>query len=81
MAKPGDITYTAIVGAEELVIREARYAGVDGPIFTAEFDGAGRPDLDEVEAMLAARGFRRSGAWVLGKTYEGLNLEAVLDRI
>lgn len=82
MNKPGDITYTAVVSADEIVIREARYAGTDGPIFSAEFDGAGRPDTDDLDDMLKAQGFERSGrAWVLVKSYEGLWLEVTLDRI
>jgi hypothetical protein len=82
MRKPGDITWTAIVDAEELVIREARYAGVDGPIYSAEFDGQGRPDLGDVDEMLAAQGFTRTGRdWVLVKAYDGLRLEVTLDRL
>jgi hypothetical protein len=82
MRKPGDITYTATVSADSLVIREARYAGTDGPIFSAEFDGQGRPDTDDLDDMLKAQGFERSGrAWVLVKSYEGLWLEVTLDRI
>ena len=82
MRKAGDITWTAIVSADELVIREARYAGVDGPIHSAEFDGQGRPDLSDVDEMLAAQGFTRTDRpWVLVKTYEGLALEVTLDRL
>lgn len=81
MRKPGEITWTAIVTAEELIIREARYAGVDGPIFTAEFDGQGRPDLGDVDEMLASQGFTRTGRdWVLCTGYAGLTLEVTLDR-
>ena len=79
----GEVTYTAIIGADELVIRQARRAGIDGPIFTAEFDRdhSDRPDLDDVDKILEDRGFVRVHSWILTKTYEGLSLGAELMEI
>ena len=72
--QPGDITHTAIIGGDEMIIREARYAGIDGPIAWLALPA----DLDEADRMLADKGFERITAWVVRKTYEGLALEATL---
>lgn len=75
--KPGDITLTVIIDADEMIIREARYAGVDGPIKWLP-----RPaDLDGAEVVLKAQGFERTSAWRVVTGYAGLTLEAQLSRI
>jgi len=75
-----DITLTATVDVDGLTIRQSIRGGVDGPICSIEFDGSGRPELDEVEQMIRAEGFERAGSWVLGNSYRGLYLEAPLIR-
>jgi hypothetical protein len=73
--QPGDITHTAVINDEDgLVIREARYAGVDGPICWL----ATPADLDKADEALAEKGFQRITAWQIRKTYAGLGLEATL---
>lgn len=72
--QPGDITHTAIIGGDEMIIREARYAGIDGPIAWLALPA----DLDQADEALAEKGFQRLTAWTVRKTYEGLALEATL---
>lgn len=82
MSKPGDITYTAIVDGNELIIREARYAGIDGPIFSTGFSSEGRPNLEQADQILTGQGFTRGDRpWDLVRTYDGLILECKLDRV
>jgi hypothetical protein len=73
--QPGDITHTAVITDEDgLIIREARYAGIDGPIHWL----ATPADTDAADEALAAKGFQRITAWQIRKTYAGLVLEATL---
>ncbi len=75
--KPGEITLTAIIDSDEMIIREARYAGVDGPICWLALPA----DTDEADQALEAKGFRRTSAWAIRKTYAGMSLEAKLERV
>jgi hypothetical protein len=77
MSKPGDITYTAIIDADEMIIREARYAGIDGPSDWFQLPA----DTDEADAVLMGRGFTRTTPWTIRKTYAGMALEAKLERV
>jgi hypothetical protein len=72
--QPGDITHTAIISGDEMIIREARYAGIDGPIYCLPLPA----DLDRADAMLEEKRFQRITPWAVRKTYEGLALEATL---
>lgn len=76
MSKPGDITLTAIIDADEMIIREARYAGVDGPICWLALPD----DLEKADEALAEKGFERITSWAIRKTYAGMSLEAILIR-
>jgi hypothetical protein len=76
MSKPGDITLTAIIDAEDMIVREARYAGIDGPIAWLA-----RPaDTDEADKALEDKGFQRITPWAIRTTYAGMSLEATLIR-
>ena len=76
MSKPGDITLTAIIDAEDMIVRKARYAGIDGPIASLA-----RPaDTDQADEALAAQGFQRITPWAIRTTYAGISLEATLIR-
>jgi hypothetical protein len=74
--KPGDITLTAIIDSDEMIIREARYAGVDGPIRWLALPS----DTDEADKALEAESFQRITPWAIRKTYDGMCLEATLIR-
>ena len=72
--QPGDITHTAIISGNQMIIREARYAGIDGPIAWMALPA----DLDKADAMLEEKRFQRITPWAIRETYEGMALEATL---
>lgn len=76
MRKPGDVKLTVTLTNEEIVINQAIYAGVDGPIHVEPLPG----DLARVDEILAAEGFERTEPWRTGQAYYGLYLEAELIR-
>lgn len=85
MRKPGDIKLTVTVTDTEIVVNQAIYAGVDGPILVRDFDPAADPDeirtlsdTDQVDAWLRENGFERTTPWNIGRSYAGLYLKADL---
>lgn len=85
MRKPGDVKLTVTVSATEIIVNQAIYAGVDGPILVKEFDPATDPDeirmisdTDQVDAWLRENGFERTTPWSIGRAYDGMYLKADL---
>lgn len=76
MRKPGDVTLTAIITADELIIREARYAGIDGPIGTLALPAS----TDAADAALEGARYQRITPWAIRTGYAGITLEATLIR-
>lgn len=81
--KPGDVTYSAIVAAEEgqveVIVRRAVYAGIDAPFdgFTLE-SGA---NMREVSAELERRGYAPVAIdeWSAEVGFDGIRLYATLS--
>jgi hypothetical protein len=71
-----ETTLTAVLDAEDLIVRESRPAGIDGPIRWLAVPA----DLDKADEALAAESFQRITPWAVRKTYGGLTLEATLIR-
>lgn len=76
MNKPGDVKLTVTVTATELIVNQAIYAGVDGPVLVEPVPG----DLARVDDILRAEGYERTTGWTTGQSYEGLYLKADLIR-
>jgi len=71
------ITFTAIIDQDEMIIRRAYHAGVDGPI-----KWLARPaNLDDADTVLKAQGFERTEPWQVKTGYAGLSLEAKLQEV
>lgn len=71
------ITYTAIIDQDEMIIRQAYHAGVDGPIKWLP-----RPvNLDDADTVLKAQGFERTEPWNVKVGYAGMTLEAELSEV
>lgn len=82
-AKPGTVTHAAHVaqnretGNVEIVVTRDIVAGICGPALDFEFNLGGR--MIEVEALsieLNRRGFRVTGEWTVGTSYQGMTLTA-----
>jgi hypothetical protein len=81
---PGDVTYSAHIGVNdvgtgiEMIVRRAVRAGIDGPFGHYELVDV---DLAEAGALLWRDGFRLVGSWNFIKAYDGLRLEAELEKM
>jgi hypothetical protein len=81
---PGDVTYSAHIGVNdvgtgiEMIVRRAVRAGIDGPFGHYDLVDV---DLVDVDALLRRDGFRLAGGWNFVKAYDGLQLEAELEKM
>jgi hypothetical protein len=65
-----------ITHSQELIIRSALPAGIDGPILCE----TAPKELTEVDTFLSTKGFTRVQPWQIGQAYDGMYLEAELVR-